>query len=399
MTGLRDLLAEEAGDARTYDVTDRAVRVVRRQRMMARLVPAAAALLVVAGLLGVGVRFGGGGDQDPLPAAAAGLPGRLVPQASPPELPEDRGVGRAALAYLDGGGDRWVLVTADGNQYRVNGLSVDGMSPDGRWLLVLRPDGTRVLRDLTGTGRHEFAGGDTTSGARWSADSRRLVVQISDGTAATNSVVTYMVDLATAARATVPLDPTLPDRVCAVRNSGVLVLCPSRESALSGLRLADGTTGQVIRDIPSGNLGLRPTEAVPAELGTPRLGPDDHTLFIGTRDTATPGSAAGPAAGGQNRFLVAFDLETGRLTGRYPLPDQIPAAQRPFNGAVEYGQPDERYVLGIHADGPLLLHLSPSRSDPFTVGSVSIELIAQDTGTLSTVTLVSRPITLIRYPG
>ncbi|MET7426813.1 hypothetical protein [Dactylosporangium sp. NPDC005555] len=399
MTGLRDLLVEEAGDARTYDVTDRAVRVVRRQRLTARLVPAAAALLVVAGLIGVGVRFGGGGEQDPVPVAA-GLPARLTPQASPPMLPEDRGVGRAALAYLSGDDENgWVLVAADGSQYRVNGLSVYGISPDGRWLLVLRPDGSKVLRDLTGTGRHEFAAGDTSSTARWSPDSRRLVVQISNRAAATDAVVTYMVDLATGARATVPLDLARHDRVCAVRNSGVLVLCPLPESSFSGLRLADSTTGQVIRDIPSTDLGLRPTETAPADLGTPILGPDDHTLFMGVRDAATPGSNAAPAGGGQNRFLVGFDLETGRLTERYPLPDRVPAAQRPLNGGVEYGQPDERYLLGIHADGPLLLHIAPSQSDPFTAGSVSIELIARDTGTLSTVTYVSRPITLIRYPG
>nr|BFE60450.1 hypothetical protein GCM10020063_049760 [Dactylosporangium thailandense] len=392
MTGLRDLLVEEAGDARTYDVTDRALRVVRRRRMMARLVPAAAALLVVAGLIGVGVPFGGKDDQGPM-STVAGLPGRLVPQASPPMLPEDRGVGPAALAYLgdDGDENRWVLVTADGSQYRINGLSVDGISPDGRWLLVQRPDGSRVLRDLTGTARHEFAGGDTRSGASWSPDSRRLVVQIADGSAATNSVVTYMVDLGTGARTTVPLDPGLSGRVCAVRDSGVLVLCPSPESSFSGLRLADGTTGRVIRDIPAADLGLRPTEAVLAELGTPVLGPDDHTLFIGTHDTA---------AGERNRFLVGFDIDSGTLTGRYPLPDRIPAAQRSAaNGGVEYGQPDERYLLGIHADGPLLLHIAPSRSDPFTAGSVSVELIARDTGALRTVTLVSRPITLIRYPG
>jgi hypothetical protein len=274
-------------------------------------------------------------------------------------------------------------VAADGSQYRVNGLRVDGMSPDGRWLLVLRSDGTKVLRDLDGTGRYEFAGGEPDSSARWSPDSRRLVVQIAD--TATRAVVTYMVDLATGARATVPLDPMRADRVCAVRNSGVLVLC---RSSGSGLRLADGTTGQVVRDIPSASLGLRPTEAALAELGTPMLGPDNQTLFIGTRDTA-----------GEQRFLVGFDIDTGRLTERYPLPDQLPAAERSFNGGVEHGQPDAHYLIGIHADGPLLLHMAPSRSDPFTVGSVSIELIARDTGTLRTVTLVLRPITLIRYPG
>jgi hypothetical protein len=74
MTGLRDLLDELAEDARPYDVTDRAVRVVQRRRTMVRLVPVAAALLLVVGL----------------------------------------------------------VATADGHQYRVDGLRVDGISPDGR---------------------------------------------------------------------------------------------------------------------------------------------------------------------------------------------------------------------------------------------------------------------------
>ncbi|WP_433041643.1 hypothetical protein [Dactylosporangium sp. CS-033363] len=371
MTGLRQLLAEEAGEARTYDVTDRAVRVVKRRQLVTRLVPVAAALLVVAGLLAVGLPFGGHDGPDPAPVAA-GLPARLVAEASPPVLPGEHGAGRAALAYSGDAG--WVVVMTDGRQYRVDGLRVDGISPDGRWLLVARSDGTWVLRDLTGTARQEFGGGGngaTTAGPHWSPDGRRLVLQVG---------VTYLVDLAAGgSRATVPLD----DRVCAVRNSGMLVLCPA---PLAGLRLADGTTGRVLRDIPAAELGLRPTESVPADLATPMLGPDDRTLFIGTRDTA-------------GRYLVGFDLDAGRLSERYPLPDAIPAAERSLNGGVEYGQPDERYLIGIHPDGPLLLHVTPSRSDPYTAGTVSIELIAKDTGALTTVTQVSRPITLICYPG
>ncbi|GAA3199553.1 TolB family protein [Dactylosporangium siamense] len=394
MTMLKDMLDDAAQDARVYDVTDQAVRVIRRRRAMARLVPVAAALLVVAGLVGVTRPFGGdGGGQEPS-ASAAGLPQRLVPEKSPPALPEDRGVGSAELAFVSG--DDVVLLTADGRQYRVNALSVQGISPDGRWLLVLRSSqGPWVLRDLTGTGRQEFEG-DTTFSASWSPDSRRLVVQTSR-----RSGVTYLVDLTTGARSTVPLDPARAGRVCAVRNSGQLVLCSSEEVPFSGLRLADGTTGAVVREITVAALGLAPTETMAAGRGIPRLDIDDHTVFIPVHDSAGPDDtpASAPAGHDRNVVLAGFDLDTGRLTQRYPLPDRIPGAQRPLNGGVEYGPMDNRVLLGFHPAGVLLVHLTASKGDPFESGPVTIELIARDTGALQVVTLTSRPISGICYRG
>jgi hypothetical protein len=47
--------------------------------------------------------------------------------------------------------------------------------------------------------------------------------------------------------------------------------------------------------------------------------------------------------------------------------------------------------VAIRADGPLLQHITASRNE--------IELIARDTGALRTVTLASRPISLVCYPG
>ncbi|GAA3456447.1 hypothetical protein GCM10018962_82810 [Dactylosporangium matsuzakiense] len=374
MTGLRDVLVEVAEDAREYDVTDRAVRVVRRRQLATRLVPVAAALLVVAGLVAVAVPFGRGAEPES-PPGAAGLPGRIVPEQSPPLLPEDRGVGRATLAYLNGDTSAWAVLTADGHQYRVDGLQVQAISADGRWLVTLRTDQTRVLRDLAGTGRQELPPGE---GAHFSPDSGKLVVPARSGSAT-------IVDLATAARTTVPLDPAPPNRVCAIRNSGNLVLCQAPGSPFNGLRLADGATGHIARDIA--DLGLPRGETVPAESGSVTLGPDDRTVYL----TATQG---------EHRSLVGYDLGEGRLTVRYPLPDKGPAAERPgANGGVEYGPPDERYLLGIDADGPLLLHLAPSRSDPFSVGTAAIEVIARDTGALTTVTLLARPIRLAVYPG
>jgi hypothetical protein len=394
MTMLKDMLVDAADDARVYDVTDQAVRVVRRRRAMARLVPVAAALLVVGGLVGVTRPFSGdGGGQEPS-ASVAGLPQRLAPEKSPPALPEDRGVGPAELAF--GSGDQVVLLAADGRQYRVNALSVHGISPDGRWLLTLqRSQGTWVLRDLTGTGRQEFEG-DTTFSATWSPDSQRLVVQTSR-----RSGATYMVDLTTGARSTVPLDPARAGRVCAVRNSGQLVLCSSEEVPFAGLRLADGTTGAVVREVTVAALGLGPTESVAAGRGIPRLDIDDRTVFIPVHDPAGPDDtpAAAPAGHDRNVLLAGFDLETGRLTQRYPLPDRRPGAQRPLNGGVEHGPMDHRILLGFHPAGVLLMHLTPSKADPFESGPVTVELIARDTGALHVVTVATRSVGWICYRG
>ncbi|MFI5916567.1 TolB family protein [Dactylosporangium sp. NPDC051541] len=394
MTMLKDMLVDAADDARVYDVTDRVVRVVRRRRTMARLVPVAAALLVVAVPVAVTRSSGDGGGQMPS-TSVADLPQRLTPEKSPPALPEDRGVGPATLAFVSGG-DEVVLLTAEGRQYHVNALSVQGISPDGRWLLVLRsPGGPWVLRDLTGAERQEFEG-DTTFSASWSPDSRRLVVQTSR-----RSGVTYMVDLTNGTRSTVPLDPARAGRVCAVRNSGQLVLCSSEEVPFSGLRLADGTSGAVVREITVAALGLRPTDTMAEGRGIPRLDIDDHTVFIPVHDSAGPDDtpATAPAGHDRNVLLAGFDLETGQLTQRYPLPDRIPGAQHSVDSGVEYGPMDTRILLGFHPDGLLLVHLAPSPSDPFESGPVTIELIARDTGALHVVTRASRPISGICYRG
>jgi hypothetical protein len=393
MTSLKDMLVEAADDARVYDMTDRAVRVVKRRRTMTRLVPVAAALLVVAGLVGIGRPFSGdGGGQQPS-AAVDGLPQRLIPEKSPPMLPEDRGVGPARLAFSAAG--RSVLLTEDDRQYRVDGLSVGGLSPDGRWMLVVRSDGGWVLRELTGTRRQEFTGGDTSASWRWSRDGGRLVMQLSSRTG-----VTHVVDLSTAARTTLTLDPARSGRVCAVRNSGELVLCASDESPFSGIRLADGRTGQVTREISVADLGLAPNEGMAQGLGMPMLDVDDHTLLVPVHDSSAPDAAMAPEPPHRNNSLVGFDLSTGRLTTqRYPLPDRLPVLGRPLSGGTEYSHPDARFVVGVHPDGVLLVHITPSRSDPFEPGPSSIELISRDTGTLHLVTNLARPIGLITYPG
>src|ERR1700754_3572016 len=145
MTALKGLLEEMAEQAKVYDPTERALEVAKRRRRMTRIAPVAAALALVVGVGGVWLPL----RSDPPGAAATvdWLPRTLVmPRADPPPLPTDRGVAPASFAYTpvnapDNGGT--LLVTEDGEQYTVIPRTdqqsyVDGISPDGRWMVTRR---------------------------------------------------------------------------------------------------------------------------------------------------------------------------------------------------------------------------------------------------------------------
>ncbi|HEU5109771.1 MAG TPA: hypothetical protein VFT95_14610, partial [Micromonosporaceae bacterium] len=103
MSGLGELLRDVAAEAGPYDVTDRAVRAVRRRRRLAVVAPLAAALLVVAGTVAsVPLRPDGADEALVWSNEVSWLPTRLVPVAKPPPLPADRGVAPAVLAYETG---------------------------------------------------------------------------------------------------------------------------------------------------------------------------------------------------------------------------------------------------------------------------------------------------------
>jgi hypothetical protein len=381
MTALKDVLTQVADEARLYDGTERAVRALRRRRAAVRLAPVAAALLVVAGVAASTLALGRDSESGPT-STAGGLPTLLSPARSAPDLPADRAVGPASLAYVrrahieDSGELR--LVTTDGRHFVLPGAErLVGISPDGRWVLWAMANRRVVLRDLTGTQRHEF-GPNSADGAvvaTWSPDSKRLVLVILHRPASdANDRLIVMINLDPLAQRTVPLDAD--DRVCAVRNSGELVLCPPADSWWTKLRLADGVTGRVTRTIELERIGPLSGRFV--------LRPDDATMVVPARDGNDPWPSLAP-----NR-LVAIDLDTGRVTARYPLPELAPVySRKEADGSVTYGEQDRRALGGAPVDGVLLVHISPRADDPMSGRVVAIEMVAPDTGELTVVTRVS----------
>ena len=396
MTALKDLLTQVADEARLYDGTDRAVRAMRRRRTAARLAPVAAALLVMVVVVSA-LALSRGSEPGPSPVAA-GLPTLLSPAHAPPELPSDRGVGPASLAYLrranieDDGKLR--LVTTGGRHYALPwALRVVGISPDGRWVLWAESQWV-VLRDLTGTERHEFPAAGGWVSAVWSPDGRRLVVQF------VHEPVpelidqpgrdTVMVDLRPLAQRTVPLTDN-HDFPCALRNSGLIVLCPRAESSSTNLRLVDGGTGRTTGEIDV-HAWMRPGEGIGSIAGPLVLRPDDTTLLL---------PLLGPPAPTTDQSdLVAIDIDGGRVTARYPLPDRLaPSVSKAPDGSESHGESDRRELAAAPADGVLLVHISPRANDRMSGRVVAIEMVAPETGALTVVTRVSGDIARIFLPG
>jgi hypothetical protein len=396
MTVLKDLLTQVADEARHYDGTERAVRALRRRRAAVRLAPVAAALLVVAAVAASTLAVSRDSESGPT-RTVGGLPSRLSPANSPPELPSDRGVGPASLAYLlrasieDDGEFR--LVTTGGRQYALpRALRVVGMSPDGRWVLWAESD-RAVLRDLTGTEQVEFPA-PTPNGwisAVWSPDGRRLVVQIVGRPASVlPNRLTAMVDLEPVVERFVPLTDNHYSP-CAVRNSGVIILCPRAESSSTNLRLVDGATGRTTGEIDV-YAWLRPGEGIGPIAGPLVPRPDDATLLL---------PLLGPGARTTDQSdIVAIDLDEGRVTARYPLPNRLPPyVSKAPDGTEEYGESDRRELAAAPAEGVLLVHISPRADDPMSGRAVAIEMVAPETGALTVVTRVFGDIARILLPG
>src|SRR5262249_24427095 len=171
-SGLADLLAGVADEAKVYGNTERAVRVLRRRRRVARLTPLVLGAVVIAAVSVTYVAVHRGSGQMTPSAIVSWLPSRLLPAPDAPPLPTDRGVGPGSLVYVGRDQGRAVLVTADLAQYglRVTPDSVLSISPDGRWLLSV-VDGRATLRDLTGTTvKSLFALPGGSAELAWSAD-------------------------------------------------------------------------------------------------------------------------------------------------------------------------------------------------------------------------------------
>ena len=247
MSGLADLLADVAGEAKVYGDPERAVRVLRRRRRTARLTPLMLAAVVIAAVSVTYVAVHRGSGTMSPSGIVSWLPTRLLPDADAPPLPADHGVGPGSLLYAVQGADHLVLMTADLHQYSLsrNVSRPLSLSPDGRWLLSVA-DRRVVLRDLTGTATLDlFALPDGEINTAWSADSRTFAIQplTSEGT-------TIVVDLDTLR----PHRIAIPFRLCGAQDSGTLLGCSSERAPVS-LTLLDAATGApgptVIADLSS----------------------------------------------------------------------------------------------------------------------------------------------------
>ncbi len=166
------LFAEQAGQ---YADADAALTKARTRR--ARRVVTAAALALLPVVLGITVYALRGPTTPPPPLtpspsvspAPVGLgivptlPSRLpAAGAALPDLPADRGVGRASLVRSQSTADGVELhIAAESGWYRLRlqpQVRYTRLSPDGRWLSWSDRQSSTVLRDLTGTTQRRLPG-------------------------------------------------------------------------------------------------------------------------------------------------------------------------------------------------------------------------------------------------
>jgi WD40 repeat protein len=388
MNGIRDLLADAATEAVPYDVTDRAVRVARRQRRLVRAAPFAAAALV---LLGVGATLPlrpAPPDDGATSTAVSWLPRRLTPVTSPPPLPSGP-VAPAVLAYSRSTSAP-ILRTEDGRSYGVPGEAVRGISPDGRWL-AYSSGGTVKLRDLTGTTQRTLGKDAETQLAAWSPDGGSVAVQTRlayDSVGADTTVV----DLDTGSRlATIPAARHGEASVCGLRDATALLLCAGDpESPRFDLWLVDGVTGRHLRhDSVDPSAVLTDSERTadwaspPAGLGNSgHLLPDGRTLLVWTSDYLPDHGIT------MQGDLLSVDLDRpGAPARRHALPEAtLGATHRNPDGSINYDSGELRSGLAAVDGGILLAHVMPGEG-PGRVAE--IELLDTSTGTLRPVTTVA----------
>ncbi|MEH0845240.1 hypothetical protein V6U81_22890 [Micromonospora sp. CPCC 205711] len=268
----------------------------------------------------------------------AGLPGRLLPPATPTALPTDRAVGRGALLYQiedpDGFDEKTgtfsrrpiYLVTASGEQFGVGltpaslGKPSQSLSPDGRWLAVRR-DGQWWIRDLAGATERAVPPGYELS--QWSTDSgAALLVQLS----AAGQTYTAL---------TLPGGKLRPLAVRGEQLSSVAAFLDGRQLATVDLGVGGLNWRPLrqltvtVRDVDGGATRsvslatadqLRPGEFYNAIVPLVRGGGDPPTAWVMlTRQEQVPtgqpeGAPAVPATA-----VVGVDLRSGRPAGRIDL--------------------------------------------------------------------------------
>jgi hypothetical protein len=388
MTDLKELLDGVAGQAKLYDGMERAITVARRRRRALRLAPVAAAVVLAVALVAVWVplhRQPGGSDVA-APGELTWLPGRVgVPEQPLPPLPADRAVAPGVLTYMaydppNFGGA--TLLTEDGRQYRLAGrgeepFSATGISPDGRWLLTVR-GGKAVLRDLSGAAERQIATGDGM-GMSWSPDGRWLAVWTNTWSPderapspenATSSV--SVIDLHAPQEPPVRLT-RLPaqSRMIGVLDSGELVLTPIDLHRTLDVWMIDPKTGERRR-----HYTLDATPWLPQQKYLPfteqALTPDGRTLLVRSFLKVVGDYP-------DSDDLLAVDLETGRVTRRYPLPDPHPLPYTVKGPPEAVDLSDNRALVAVLPDGVLLQHIGRPETGG---GPFVIELLDLSTGKL-----------------
>jgi hypothetical protein len=191
VTELRTAMTELAEQSKAYDVVLPAIQVARRRRRLARVGGTVALGAALIGLVAVTLPRGAETVSPPGQRPSVnGLPEQLVlPERTPPRLPDDRPVGPGVLVSVPNsfGGERPVLLTERGEFYQlaVAATRADGqtatpatLSPDGRWLG--EPTDYRYrLRDLTSTTVYTLPSG--TNPRSWSPDGRWLLIEVAGG--------------------------------------------------------------------------------------------------------------------------------------------------------------------------------------------------------------------------
>jgi hypothetical protein len=387
MSALRELLTEVAAEAGPYDVTDRAVRTVRRRRRLAVIAPVAAALLVAAGtVVALPLRPAGEGEAPAWSSVVSWLPTRLVPVGSPPPLPTGRPVAPAALAYtvrneLFPG----TLLTEDGRHYRMPGDGVRAISPDGRWVVFRRGE-TLALRDLTGTAVRDLGVHHWGTVGAWSPDSRWLALRTYlDGDPTRRTTVVGLASGETFG----PLpDPDMGTGLCGLRDTGDLLTCTAdKKSTRFVVREIDPRTGEESRRVT-----VDPTAALTeaerqadwaAPLAVPGsrtlLRPDGRTLLMRTTDYLAD---RGLTRAGD---ILAIDLDHPEARPRrYDLPAGTLGKEQRVAGGSRFGGADLHLVVAVADEGMLVIHYVPRPGAPMDREVVAeLDLLDPDSGRLS----------------
>jgi hypothetical protein len=398
VNGVAELLSEMAEDARTYGAVDPAVRVLRRRRRMARLAPLTVAAAVVVALVVAYAAVGRGtldrtiGDPRPLPW----LPDTwTVATATTPSLPTDRGVGPGAYVYMAADPRTWptgahprYLVTVDGGQYRLPDEARGyGLSPDGRWLLVVT-EGRYVLRDLTGAeakvlDRH----GGRSVAVGWSGDSAVLALQQTFGAEGTPDLeaAATVVELPSGGTRSVGLTPYPGEFICGVRPDGDLLLCPW--DSVAGhvvVRLVDGRTGNERSHMDADVTDVLSEDQRKADEWAPAFGqqvtalPDGDTLVVRASryiafDDARPRATVADD-------LLVLDRRDGRVLRWLDMPEQRVPWMAP-EGSEERAAIAERWqVASALPEGILLAHYAPLPGDGRWQTLAGLELLDPVTG-------------------